>query len=196
MLRSLSGVNENRTQLSPVPSNARPGLLEGMHVLRAVGTAGLGLLCLMPCFAQNAFSTPQPHATNYVLELDGTGGYVELPPNIFNDLEEATVEAWVRWDDFSGAAKRFFNYGDAQQDMSVMSEEATVAGDSATLGFAVCDGAQKDVKWVDVPAVLRTGKWCHVAAVSGKDGMRLYLNGSSIRFHVHGLLSEIFKGIG
>ena len=37
----------------------------------------------------------QPAVTNRVLELDGTNSYVELPPNIFNDLTEATVEGWV-----------------------------------------------------------------------------------------------------
>ena len=33
--------------------------------------------------------------TNRVLELDGNGSYVELPPNIFNDLDEATIQAWI-----------------------------------------------------------------------------------------------------
>lgn len=40
-----------------------------------------------------------PTIPNHVLELDGTVGYAEMPPNIFNDLDQATVEAWVRWDD-------------------------------------------------------------------------------------------------
>src|SRR5215475_13959826 len=85
--------------------------------IAALAMFGLG----MAGFAQNAPSTPQPRATNYVLELDGTGGYVELPPNIFNDLEEATVEAWVRWDDFGiNEGKLFFNYGGAFQDMSLL----------------------------------------------------------------------------
>src|SRR5882724_6489599 len=106
-------------------------------------------------------------AQNRVLELDGTGGYVELPPNIFNDLEEATVEAWVRWDDFGGAAiKRSFNYGGALQDMSITSDQPS-QGDSATLGLVVCDGAHKITHWLDVPGILRARKWCHIAAVSG-----------------------------
>ena len=68
--------------------------------------AGVGLLAqLAAVHAQSAAPVPG----NHVLELDGTGGYVELPPNIFNDLDEATVEAWVRLDDFSGTGKRLFN---------------------------------------------------------------------------------------
>ena len=59
----------------------------------------LGLLAGVGLFAQLALIHAQPAipaATNHILELDGRGGYVELPPNIFNDLDEATVEAWVR----------------------------------------------------------------------------------------------------
>ena len=43
-------------------------------------------------------------AENRVLDLDGQESYVQLPGHIFDGLEEATVEAWVKWeawDDFS-----------------------------------------------------------------------------------------------
>ncbi len=117
-----------------------------------------------------------PAVPHHVLELDGTGGYVELPPNIFNDLTEATVEVWVRWDDFSGSRKRVFDYGDALQDMSLTADNIT-PGDTAGLGFALCDGRQKVVQWLGVPGILRARRWCHVAAVSGPGGMKLYLDG-------------------
>jgi signal transduction histidine kinase/DNA-binding response OmpR family regulator len=110
--------------------------------------------------------------TNSVLELDGQDSYLELPPNIFNDLTEATVEAWVRWDDFSGPNERVFNFGDALRDMSVLAQSSTLrfflAGPGATLS---------DLHSVSVPGLLRTQEWCHVAAVSGPGGMRLYFNG-------------------
>src|ERR1041384_5143685 len=99
----------------------------------------------------------QPAAPNRVLELDGTGGYVELPPNIFNDLDEATVEAWVRWDDFTGEFKRVFNYGDARQDFTIGSQR-----DSQTLWFVVAD-SQRQLHEITVPNLLRTQQWCHVA---------------------------------
>jgi hypothetical protein len=41
---------------------------------------------------------------NLVLSLNGDGtnsGYVNLPPEIFNDLDEATVEGWVKWASFN-----------------------------------------------------------------------------------------------
>jgi len=43
----------------------------------------------------------QPSATSPVLDLDGKTGYVELPPNTLDDLDEATVEAWVKWRSFA-----------------------------------------------------------------------------------------------
>jgi hypothetical protein len=112
-------------------------------------------------------------ATNHVLELDGTGGYVELPPNIFNDLDEATVEAWVRWDDFSGSFKRVFDYGDALRDISI-----STPGDSDTLWFvAGPSGTRADLHQIYAANLLVTGEWVHVAGVSGKGGMKLYFNG-------------------
>src|SRR5438552_5670199 len=125
------------------------------------------LFCLLVLLALG-----NANAQNKVLSLDGTGGYVELPPNIFNDLEEATIEAWVRWDDFSGAPQRVFNYGDARRDFTIGSTDSR-----PTLWFVVGD-AQQQLHEIAVPNLLRTQQWCHVAAVSGKSGMKLYLNGA------------------
>src|SRR5438132_1426048 len=135
---------------------------------RALVANWLPLISLV--LSQSLALQAQPSATNRVLELDGTGGYVELPPNIFNDLEEATVEAWVRWDDFNGEYKRVFNYGDARRDLTIGSQR-----DSQTLWFVVGD-AQRQLHEIIVPNLLRTQQWCHVAAVSGKGGMKLYLD--------------------
>jgi len=132
-----------------------------------------GLLAGVGLFARLSTVQAQPAtAANHVLELDGTGGYVELPPNIFNDLTEATVEAWVRWDDFSGAFKRVFNYGDTLRDLSITSRQ-----DEASLWFVIGD-AHQELHGVLVPNLLRTQQWCHVAAVSGPGGMKVYLNGA------------------
>ncbi len=120
----------------------------------------------------------QPAFTNRVLELDGTGGYVELPPNIFNDLEEATVEAWVRWDDINGTGKGLFNYGDAMRDMSLMSWNG-----SKRLSFVVADSTAislSDLHFVNAEGFLRPQQWVHVAGVSGKGGMKLYVDGTLV----------------
>ena len=51
-------------------------------------------------------------AQNRVLELDGNGSHVGLPPNIFNALDEATVEGtnqgrmWNHWSRLFAVALR------------------------------------------------------------------------------------------
>src|SRR5690348_13165946 len=65
----------------------------------------------------------QPASPTRVLDLDGKGGYVELPPNIFNDLDEATVEGWVKWRRF-GSWLRFFDSGSARHNFAVTQAEA------------------------------------------------------------------------
>ena len=106
---------------------------------------------------------------------------MELPPNIFNDLTQATVEAWVRWDDFSVTQiiKRAFNYGDAFQDFSI-----TAYSDGPSLWFVMGD-AQHVLHDVLVRNLLREHQWCHVAAVSGPGGMRLYVNGALVGTNIY-----------
>ena len=49
-------------------------------------------------------------AENRVLELDGEQSYVQLPGHIFDHLEEATVEAWVKWEE-GGYFSQWFAFG-------------------------------------------------------------------------------------
>jgi len=109
-------------------------------------------------------------AQNRVLSLDGDGDYVRLPANIFNDLTEATVEGWVRWESF-GDVSRFFDFGKARQAMVI----ADMAGISGLTFFIYDEKGQK--REIEVAGVLRSGEWFHIAGVSGKAGMKLYLNG-------------------
>src|SRR5215510_2638109 len=47
-----------------------------------------------------------------VLDLDGTDSYVQLPPGILDQMEEATVEAWVKFRTLPNREwARFFSYG-------------------------------------------------------------------------------------
>ena len=139
-------------------------------------------LSVVSLHAQPAANTPPRPSrieptSNRVLELDGTGGYVELPPNIFNDLDEATVEAWVRWDDFSGNGKRMFNYGDATRDMSLYSGYGSTGLTFVVAGPA---GTVADLHYLGVDGILRLKQWVHVAGVSGKGGMKLYVDGALV----------------
>jgi hypothetical protein len=87
---------------------ARGGSLLGFaaaYVFRLLSFTSLLLLALpSPLPAQ-------PPGTNRVLELDGKDSYVELPPDTFKGLTNATVEGWVQWDRLEKFA-RFFISGD------------------------------------------------------------------------------------
>lgn len=163
--------------------------MKSPFALSAGMLAGVGLLTqLAVVHAQPA----APAFTNHVLELDGTGGCVELPPNIFNDLDEATVEAWVRWDDFSGSFKRVFNYGDALRDLSTTSGNGTTSA-----GFVVVEptGKSADLHWISIGDILRSQQWVHVAGVAGKGGTKLYLNGALVGTNAYtGSFSGVTNG--
>jgi signal transduction histidine kinase len=106
---------------------------------------------------------------NHVLALDRKGAHAELSPALFRRLTNATIECWVRWDR-PDASQRVFNCGRPLRDLSVCSQPG------ANLGLVVGD-ASSGLQWLQVPGILRPRTWCHVAAVTGRRGMWLYLNG-------------------
>ncbi|MCC7265176.1 MAG: response regulator [Candidatus Latescibacteria bacterium] len=111
-------------------------------------------------------------AQNRVLELDGQESYVRLPEGIFAGLEEATVEAWVKWDDWGGFSQWFAFGADDQWNAMGMNHFDT----SSVLQFFIYTGYQ-EMGLVRLAAEPLLGQWCHMAAVSGQGGMRFYLNG-------------------
>jgi len=119
----------------------------------------------------------QPSATpgEPVLVLDGNDSYVELPANIFSNLTEATVEAWVSCD--TADYMRFFNAGPYNHDLGVGSR-------SDGLYFFVRDSDGGNFN-LQIPASIKANDWNHIAAVSGPGGMRLYLNGVLVGTNAH-----------
>jgi len=139
--------------------------MNGPAHLGAVGVNGrLARLVLQFSLAILLSITSIAFAQNRVLELDGNGSYVELPPNIFNDLTEATVEGWVMWDRI-GKWSRFYGYGDEGHSLSIGNRD-----NSTDLRFQLNHE-------VLVPGVMQTNRWIHLAAVSGSRGMQFFVNG-------------------
>lgn len=115
-------------------------------------------------------------APNRVLQLDGTGSYVELPTALTDGLTNATVEGWVKWDTL-GNWSRFFDFGLAWRTMAV-SQDATTASLEFEIWPRQPDGSvARSARRVAARNVLRPGRWFHIAAVSGSQGMQLYLDG-------------------
>jgi len=93
--------------------------------------SALGFLILLLSAPLPLLQAQPASPTNHVLELDGTGGYVELPSNIFSSLTEATVEGWVRWKSLRQFS-RFFDFGSIWAAMDVCND-----GTSDSLHFGL-----------------------------------------------------------
>lgn len=110
---------------------------------------------------------------NRILVLDGDGAHVELPVAAFETLEQATLEAWVRWDAW-GYFSQWFAYG---SDVPWNSVGLNHFDRSTKLQFFQYAGDEHRPHVVDVTAPNDLGRWLHLAAVSGPEGMHLYLDG-------------------
>src|SRR5258707_10118998 len=106
-----------------------------------------------------------------VLSLDGNNSYVELPSNIFDGLTEATVEGWVKWQEFRPNS-RFFDFGAQGQQMAIHN-----FGSDGRIVFALCRSNNSPLISIWTPNRYPVNEWTHIAAVSGEGGMKLYVNG-------------------
>ena len=122
---------------------------------------------------------------NRVLSLNPEGGYVRLPPNIFNELNAATIEGWVLWsrltDNFT-----FYDYGRRAQNLNI---KCFNDGPDLQANLHATTGVRSGL----APGVLRASEWCHVALVTGKGGMKLYFNGTMVSSKP---FSESFSALG
>lgn len=124
-------------------------------------------------------------AQNQSLKLDGKGSYVLLPPNLFTNLTEATIEVWVKWETF-GNYSRVFEFGAPWRSISLFNE-----ADRPDLRFNIYPDFAKGKPglqhYVRAPGVLRSNEWIHIAAVSGPGGMLAYVNGQLVGQHTNPL---------
>ena len=148
---------------------------------------GLALLaaCLVHLTAREAPHVGPP--TAHVLRLVEQGSFMELPPDVFNDFTEATVEAWVKWNAFGNRYQRVFNYGAGGRDFGI----TTLTGTN-TLWFVIGDPTG-GLKVAKVEKTLKADEWTHVAAVAGSGGMKLYLNGALVATNPY---TGCFKSLG
>lgn len=110
-------------------------------------------------------------AQNLRLKLDGSGDYAQLPNAAFENLENATFEAWIRWDDFAYFSQPF---GIGREWDVVTVNNTLFRGD---LTYFIYSGGKPNAHMIRIPGILQRGQWLHVATVSGPGGMQLYVNG-------------------
>src|SRR5439155_17805843 len=88
-------------------------------------------------------------SSNRVLELDGTNSFVELPAGAFTNLDEVTVEGWVKWETF-GSMSRFFDFTLGGYSMNVMNRQTNSSLFTETL-------RGDDRMALEVPGILSLG---------------------------------------
>ena len=157
-----------------------------MHLLRLHAQWGNGLVPihrLLVFFLALVFVAEAAPAQNRALKLDGKGSYVELPPDIFKDLTQSTVEVWAKWSEFN-AFSRVFEFGAGYQSVSLFNHAT-----NSDLRFNIYPRmARNDPSAMNVATargLLRTNEWIHMAAVSGPGGMKLYANGRLVAQHTN-----------
>ena len=154
-----------------------------------LGTALLAAASSATLAQEHPAATGAP--PNRVLELDGEGAYVELPVAAFEGLRQATLEAWVRWDAW-GSYSQWFAYGTAERWRALGLNHSST---STILQFFIYTGHQGLLNVVDVDVPVRVGEWVHLAAVSGAEGMRFYVNGVLVERHPYaGSFSDLGPG--
>ena len=133
-----------------------------------ISSAGI-LSCLMLFFAPGVLHS-QEGPVMQVLFLNGNGAHAVLPSQITDNLVNSTVEAWVKYETLKQWA-RVFDFGKEGNAAILQNERAT-----PTLNFAIWDRTGKQYKAQGIN-ILKTSTWQHLAVVSGKPGMKLYVNG-------------------
>ena len=174
----VSTVREKFDQVKDLTAGGRHGAL-------------VGAARLVQTWRPAAFPQTQPMTTGKVLQLDGKDGYVELPSNIFNDLTESTVEGWVKWNSLRKYS-RFFDFGNIWKSINVANVTTT-----GTLHFSLARPpfTQASELILDSPGLIRTKEWCHIAVVTGPQGVRVYFNGVQVASDPHaGSFSSINDG--
>lgn len=127
---------------------------------------------------------------NRMLQLDGKGGYVQLPPGIFDDLDEATVEGWVKWERAADDWPGFYLYGGR----TGTKRRFFITG-AGLPGFQAFIGSNSDgFTGFIPPSLIEIGMWNHIAVVLGPSGMKWFFNGQLLETRAYTGSFSTLKG--
>lgn len=105
------------------------------------------------------------------IRFDGLGSYVELPSGIFGQEEKATIEAYVKWEQFNEWS-RVFDFGREGNAVVVQNNKK-----SSQINFRIWDNKGKQ-HGVQAKNAVLGNTWHHIAVVCGTGGMRIYIDGT------------------
>ena len=106
-----------------------------------------------------------------VIHFDGQSAYVQLPSGIFDQEENATIEAWVKWEQFNEWS-RVFDFGREGNAVVVQNNKK-----SSQINFRIWDKKGK-AHGIQAKKVVLVNAWHHIAVVCGTGGMRIYVDGT------------------
>ena len=132
----------------------------------------LGMLLSMlgwPSYAK----TPGTAVSGYALTFNGNNNTVRIPSSLFLGLKDSTVEGWIRFDRFTPSS-RFFDVGSVFNSVNVTHFQT-----SPNLMAEAWENRTNRAA-LHVAGLLNTNEWCHVALVTGSQGMQLFFNGRRV----------------
>ena len=156
-------------QLAPSPKSAR-GLAPSKTWRQVVGTFWFFIALFVPVAPLHA----QLDTPNYVLSLGGTNGFLELPSGAFNDLEEVTIEGWVKWMD-DRDFRRFFDFGREWRSIHVARNDWMP---HVRLSISTAGVVTNENTGLIARELFHTNQWFHFAAVIARDRVQFYVNGA------------------
>src|SRR5262245_36059974 len=119
----------------------------------------VGFLLLFFCHPTTLHSQPVPPPPNRVLHLDSRKSYVELPAKLFENLTQATVECWVRFQDFVNDS-RVFDFGAGNRQIYLSHDAQT-----PRLKYLLADRGGGRHR-IEIAELWRLDQWCHIACAS------------------------------
>jgi hypothetical protein len=108
----------------------------------------------------------------YVLSLNGTNQYVELPQSV-SDFSDTCIAVWVKWTG-TNADQRIWSMGDGSNKVMHLTPQDSGTG---KLRFAISDGTT--TQSIDGLSALGT-TWTHVAVTFTNTTGTLYVNGAAV----------------
>lgn len=113
---------------------------------------------------------PLSEETNRVLDLDGSGGHLDLPPDILADYDAVTVEGWFKWRSFRTHSHLFnFMIKGGRLEVSDYFRQPTLEVKEFR------GGSHYSTK---MPVLLIPDTWAHLAIVSTPESLKIYVNGA------------------